>query len=157
MKKFNSIILSLLLLVNITSCGYQFRGATEVNFVSISIDGGSPSFLKILKKQFKQSGVKVQERNSEKTLEITNDTFSKKILSLSAAGKVREYQVNYKISFRFKSQDSEWSDSINLEANRDFTYDDKNIIAKTEEESRLIKGMQEQLIRSIVNQISVLK
>ena len=157
MKKFNSIILSLLILVNITSCGYQFRGATEMNFVSISIDGGSPSFLKILKKQFKQSGVKVQERNSEKTLEITNDTFSKKILSLSAAGKVREYQVNYKISFRFKSQDSEWSDSINLEANRDFTYDDKNIIAKTEEESRLIKGMQEQLIRSIVNQISVLK
>ena len=157
MKKFNSIILSLLILVNITSCGYQFRGATEVNFVSISIDGGSPSFLKILKKQFKQSGVKVQERNSEKTLEITNDTFSKKILSLSAAGKVREYQINYKISFRFKSQDSEWSNSINLEANRDFTYDDKNIIAKTEEESRLIKGMQEQLIRSIVNQISVLK
>ena len=157
MKKFNSIILSLLILVNITSCGYQFRGATDVNFVSISIDGGSPSFLKILKKQFKQSGVKVQERNSEKTLEITNDTFSKKILSLSAAGKVREYQVNYKISFRFKSQDSEWSDSINLEANRDFTYDDKNIIAKTEEESRLIKGMQEQLIRTIVNQISVRK
>jgi len=157
MKKFNSIILSLLLLVNITSCGYQFRGATEVNFVSISIDGGSPSFLKILKKQFKQSGVKVQERNSEKTLEITNDTFSKKILSLSAAGKVREYQINYKISFRFKSQDGEWSNSIDLEANRDFTYDDKNIIAKTEEESRLIKGMQEQLIRTIVNQISVRK
>ena len=157
MKKFNSIILSLLLLVNITSCGYQFRGATDVNFVSISIDGGSPSFLKILKKQFKQSGVKVQERNSEKTLEITNDTFSKKILSLSAAGKVREYQINYKISFRFKSQDGEWSNSIDLEANRDFTYDDKNIIAKTEEESRLIKGMQEQLIRTIVNQISVRK
>ena len=60
MKKFNSIILSLLILVNITSCGYQFRGATEMNFVSISIDGGSPSFLKTLKKQFKQSGVKVQ-------------------------------------------------------------------------------------------------
>jgi LPS-assembly lipoprotein len=157
MKKFNSIILSLLLLVNITSCGYQFRGATDVNFVSISIDGGSPSFLKILKKQFKQSGVKVQERNSEKTLEITNDTFSKKILSLSAAGKVREYQINYKISFRFKSQDGEWGNSIDLEANRDYTYDDKNIIAKTEEESRLIKGMQEQLIRTIVNQISVRK
>ena len=157
MKKFNSIILSLLILVNITSCGYQFRGATEMNFVSISIDGGSPSFLKTLKKQFKQSGVKVQERNSEKTLEITNDTFSKKILSLSAAGKVREYQINYKISFRFKSQDGEWGNSIDLEANRDYTYDDKNIIAKTEEESRLIKGMQEQLIRTIVNQISVRK
>ena len=157
MKKFNSIILSLLLLVNITSCGYQFRGATEVNFVSISIDGGSPSFLKILKKQFKQSGVKVQERNSEKTLEITNDTFSKKILSLSAAGKVREYQINYKISFRFKSQDGEWSTPINIESNRDYTFDDKNIIAKTEEELRIVKSMQERLIRTIVTQLSVHK
>ena len=157
MKKFNSIILSLLLLVNITSCGYQFRGATEVNFVSISIDGGSPSFLKILKKQFKQSGVKVQERNSEKTLEITNDTFSKKILSLSAAGKVREYQINYKISFRFKSQDGEWSTPINIESNRDYTFDDKNIIAKTEEELRIVKSMQERLIRTIVTQVSVKK
>mgnify|MGYP006129082577 CR=1 FL=1 len=157
MKNFYSFIISLLLLVNISSCGYQLRGTEEVNFESISIDGGSSSFVKILKKKFKQSGVKVQEKNSEKILEITNDTFTKKILSLSSAGKVREYQINYKISFRFKSQDGEWSNSINLEAIRDFTYDDKNIIAKTEEETRLVKGMQDQIIRTIVTQISVLK
>ena len=40
---------------------------------------------------------------------------------------------------------------------RDYTYDDKNINAKTKEEARLIIGMQEQLIRRMVTQISVSK
>ena len=67
-EKISIVLYYLLLLANISSCGYQLRGAKEVNFESISIDGGSPSFVKILKKKFKQSGVKVQERNSEKIL-----------------------------------------------------------------------------------------
>ena len=157
MKKFNSFILLLIILVNVTSCGYQLRGSEGMNLESISIDGGSSDFVKVLKKKFKQSGVKVQEKNSEKSLEITSDIFTKKILSLSATGKVKEYQINYKISFRFKSQAGEWGNSINIEATRDFTYDDKNIIAKTEEESRIIKGMQKQLIRTIFTQISVIE
>jgi len=157
MKKFYSLILLLLLFFNISSCGYQLRGTEGVTFESISIVGGSSSFVKVLGKRLKQSGVKVQVKNSEKSLEITNDTFTKKILSLSSAGKIREYQINYKISFRFKSQAGEWSNEINLEANRDFTYDDKNILAKTEEETRLIVGMQRQLIRTMITQISVLK
>jgi LPS-assembly lipoprotein len=157
MKKFNSFILLILLLLNISSCGFQPRGINVVNFETISINGGSSSFTKLLKKKFKQSGVKIQEKNSEKTLEITNDTFSKKILSLSATGKVREYQINYTASFRFKSKDKEWGDLITLDVSREFSFDDKNIIAKTKEESRLIKGMKDQIILTIVNQISVIK
>ena len=59
--------------------------------------------------------------------------------------------------FRFKSKNGQWGTSSNIETTRDYTYDDKNIIAKTKEETRLIKGMQEQLIRTIVTQISVTK
>ena len=94
---------------------------------------------------------------STKKLTKHHGNFSKKILSLSAAGKVREYQINYKILFRFKSQDGEWSTPINIESNRDYTFDDKNIIAKTEEELRIVKSMQERLIRTIVTQVSVKK
>ena len=61
------------------------------------------------------------------------------------------------MSFRVKLNNGEWGDPINIETIRDYTYDDKNIIAKTEEESRLIEGMQEQLIRTIVTRISVSK
>lgn len=157
MKKIYSFIFLILLTVNMTSCGYKMRGSEKMNFSSISIDGGSASFTKILKKRFKQSGVKIDSKNSEKKLEIVDDKFSKKILSLSSAGKVKEYQIAYTVIFRIKSKDEEWGSPINIQTNRDYTYDDKNIIAKTEEEARLIKGMQKQLIRTMVTQISVSK
>ena len=157
MKKFNSFILLLIILVNVTSCGYQLRGSEGMNLESISIDGGSSDFVKVLKKKFKQSGVKVQEKNSGKSLEIINNNFSRKILSLSSGGKVKEYQINYKVVFRIKTRDGEWSAPINIEIDRDYTFDDKNIIAKTEEELRILKNIQEQLIRTIVTQLSVQK
>jgi LPS-assembly lipoprotein len=157
MKKIFSFILLLLLTANISSCGYQIRVAQEVNFKSISIDGGSANFTKAIKKKFKQSGVQIKINGAEKCLEIVNDGFAKEILSLSSKGRVKEYEINYKVTYRVKLQDGAWSSPIEIETNRDYTFDDTNIIAKTEEESRLIKGMQDQLIRTIVTQISVSK
>ncbi len=157
MKKILKYIFLIFISLSIVSCGFQLRGSDKLNFETISIVGGSPEFTKLLKKRFKQSKVKIETKNAQKSLEITNDTFSKKILSLSSSGKVKEYQITYKVSFRVKLNNGEWGDLINIETIRDYTYDDKNIIAKTEEESRLIEGMQEQLIRTIVTRISVSK
>jgi len=154
-KKFKYIFL-ILILTSIAACGFQLRGSSDkLNFESISIDGGSSGFTKLLEKRFKESKVEIKSKDAQKNLEITNDTFSKKILSLSSSGKVKEYQIKYKVTFRIRLKKGEWGDPINIETIRDYTYDDKNIIAKTEEESRLIKGMQEQLVRTIVTHISV--
>lgn len=157
MKKFYTFILLLLFLTNFISCGYQLRGVDGLNFKSVSIVGGSPGFTKLLKKKFKQAGVKLQKENSGKNLEIINDNFSRKILSLSSGGKVKEYQINYKVVFRIKARDGEWSAPINIEIDRDYTFDDKNIIAKTEEELRILESIQERLIRTIVTRLSVQK
>ena len=157
MKKIINFILLLLLVATITSCSFQLRGVQEINFKSISIDGGSTSFANALKRKFRQSGVKINTNDAERSLEIVNDSFKKEILSLSSKGRVKEYEITYKVSYRIKFQDGEWGSPINIETNRDYTFDDTNIIAKTEEESRLLKGMREQLIRTIVTQISVSK
>ncbi len=157
MKKIFKYILLVFIAISISACGFQLRGSDKLNFETISITGGSIEFAKLLKKRFKQSKVKIVPKNAQKNLEITNNAFSKKILSLSSSGKVKEYQITYKVTFRIKPNEGEWGEPINIETIRDYTYDDKNIIAKTEEESRLIEGMQEQLIRTIVTHISVSK
>jgi len=157
MNKIFSFILIFLLAANLASCGYNLRGVQEINFESISIDGGSAGFVKDLKRKFRQSGVKINTSKAEKSLEIVHDSFKKEILSLSSKGRVKEYEITYRVTYRVKSKDGTWGSPINIETNRDYTFDDTNIIAKTEEESRLIKGMREQLIRTIVTQISVLK
>jgi len=157
MKKILRFILLLILTSSFISCGYQLRGAQEVSFKTISINGGSKKFTNILKKKFNQSGVLINALDSEISLEIINDNLSKEILSLSSKGKVREYQIVYRVTYRVKTKVGEWGSPVKIETSRDYTFDDANIIAKTEEELRIIKGMQDQLVRTMVTQISISK
>jgi len=157
MKKILRFILLLILTSSFISCGYQLRGAQEVSFKTISINGGSKKFTNILKKKFNQSGVLINAVDSEISLEIINDNLSKEILSLSSKGKVREYQIVYRVTYRVKTKVGEWGSPVKIETSRDYTFDDANIIAKTEEELRIIKGMQDQLVRTMVTQISISK
>jgi outer membrane lipopolysaccharide assembly protein LptE/RlpB len=46
---------------------------------------------------------------------------------------------------------------ITIEASRTYTYDDADILAKDEEEKRLVSGMEDQLIKTMATQLSLSK
>jgi LPS-assembly lipoprotein len=139
------------------ACGFQLRGSIEADFKSIYVYGGSEGLNKHLIKRFKQSGIKIEESNPEKIIEILNDQVNKRILSLSSSGSVKEYELHYSVTYRFKSSESTWSNHINKEVIRDYTYDDNDRVAKELEEKNLVQGMRDEIVRSIVSQISVSK
>ena len=141
----------------LAACGFNLRGSIDADFKSIAIYGGSEGMNKHLTKIFKQNGIKIDLTNPEKTLEILNDRLDKRILSLSSSGSVKEYELIYIISYRYKSLNNEWSSEIKKEVVRDYTYDDDDRIAKELEEKSLVQGMRDQLVRSIVSQITVTK
>ena len=148
----------ILSIISLIACGFQLRGGIEANFESISIDGGSAGFVKQLKKRLRQSSIAVLSSGGEVQLEIVDDLLDKRILSLNSDGRISEYELNYKVSFRVKGQnDSEWGQLINNEVRRQYTYDDENVVAKALEEEKLINGMRDELIRTITAQISLQK
>jgi len=139
----------------IVACGFQLRGSIEADFKTIHVYGGSEGLNKHLIKRFKQSGINIDKNNPEKTLEILYDNLEKRILSLNSSGSVKEYELIYKVSYRFKSLNDTWSDEIIKETTRDYTYDDDNRVAKELEEKDLVQGMRDEITRSIVSQISI--
>ena len=141
----------------LAACGFNLRGSIDADFKSIAIYGGSEGMNKHLTKIFKQNGIKIDLTNPEKTLEILNDRLDKRILSLSSSGSVKEYELHYSVTYRFKSSESTWSNHINKEVIRDYTYDDNDRVAKELEEKNLVQGMRDEIVRSIVSQISVSK
>lgn len=150
--------LMILVIISLIACGFQLRGGIEANFNSISIDGGSAGFVKQLKKRLRQSSIVVLPTGGEVKLEIVDDLLNKRILSLNSDGRISEYELNYKVSYRVKGQnDSEWGQLINNEVRRQYTYDDENVVAKALEEEKLINGMRDELIRTITAQISLQK
>jgi len=149
-------ILGLILIIS--ACGFQLRGDIQANFDSISISGGTSSFNKTLQRKFRQAGITITNASdAEKIVEIIENKFTKTILSLTGTGAVSEYQLDYDVTYRFKSKDDSWNLPITIEATRTYTYDDSYILAKDEEEKRLVSGMEDQLIKTMATQISLSK
>tara|TARA_B100000768_G_scaffold166960_1_gene170722 strand:- start:250 stop:726 length:477 start_codon:yes stop_codon:yes gene_type:complete len=147
-------ILGLILIIS--ACGFQLRGDIQANFDSISISGGTSSFNKILQRKFRQAGISIKNNaQAEKIVEIIVNKFTKTILTLTGTGTVSEYQLDYKVTYRFKSKDAPWNLPVTIEATRTYTYDDSDILAKDEEEKRLLSGMEDQLIKTMAIQISI--
>tara|TARA_B100001094_G_scaffold246202_1_gene242824 strand:+ start:373 stop:855 length:483 start_codon:yes stop_codon:yes gene_type:complete len=150
--------LMMLAIISLIACGFQLRGGIEANFDSISINGGSAGFVKQLKKRLRQSSIAVLPTDGEVKLEIVDDLLNKRILSLNSDGRISEYELNYRVSYRVKGKNnSEWGQLINNEVRRQYTYDDENVVAKALEEEKLINGMRDELIRTITAQISLQK
>ena len=146
------------LILFISACGFQLRGDIQANFDSISISGGTSGFNKTLQRKFRQAGITIASASeAEKIVEIIENKFTKIILTLTGTGAVSEYQLDYDVTYRFKSKDGSWNLPVTIEATRTYTYDDSNILAKDEEEKRLLSGMEDQLIKTMATQISLSK
>ena len=146
------------LILRISACGFQLRGDIQTNFDSISISGGSSNFNKTLQRKFRQAGITIKSSSeAEKIVQILKNDFTKTILTLTGTGLVSEYQLDYTVSYRFKSKDGPWKLPLTIKASRTYTYDDSDILAKDEEEKRLLSGMEDQLIKTMATQISLSK
>ena len=146
------------LILFISACGFQLRGDIQANFDSISISGGTSGFNKTLQRKFRQAGITIASASeAEKIVEIIKNSFTKTILTLTGTGAVSEYQLDYNVIYRFKNKGGVWNLPVTIEATRTYTYDDSDILAKDEEEKRLVSGMEDQLIKTMTTQISLSK
>lgn len=141
----------------LSACGFQLRGMADLSFKSINIQGGNLSLKKDLIKQLKINGVQVLDstEGAELVLELINERSEKRILSLSGGGLVREYELNYQLSFRTRfANDPTWSQVQTLQARRDFSYNDTAILGKAEEEANLNLDMRKDVTRELMRRLT---
>lgn len=158
MQWMRNITLTVLCLTLI-ACGFHLRGASEFAFKSIYVNGLT-QITKPLKKSLTANGVEVIESagTAEMEIDLMKEESEKRILSLSGDGVVREYELYYRVIYRTKSaQETLWSQPQTVEARRDFSYSDANLLAKQNEEKQLNLNMQKDVMNSIVRRLSKLK
>ena len=94
---------------------------------------------------------------AERSLQIMSEVRNKIILSLSGAGRVREYQLQYRVKYRLlTAQGKEVLLPTEIVLTRDMSYNDAYIIAKGEEEQQLYRDMQTDAAQQILRRISLL-
>ena len=150
----------LLLTLALTACGFQLRGMTELSFKNLYLQGSTLSISRDLKQSFKTNGIQLvdQQESAEVFLELLGETNEKRILSLSGGGLVREYELNYKVNFRTREQSSPtWGQVQTVQVRRDFSYDDKVLLGKAEEEARLNTDMRKDAVREVLRRLTAIK
>jgi LPS-assembly lipoprotein len=157
-KTFISIIM--LITLALSACGFQLRGAADLAFKTLYIQGGKLSITRDLTRTLKTNGVQVvgKSEDAELLLELLNESNQKRILSLSGGGLVREFELVYLLNFRVREAGSPtWGPVQTLRGRRDFSYSDSALLGKAEEEARLNADMRNDAIRELLRRLTAIK
>ncbi|MEQ1814417.1 MAG: LPS assembly lipoprotein LptE [Candidatus Nitrotoga sp.] len=174
---FSTILLTLLL----SACGFHLRGQISyaLPFQSITVrafNDFSPIVAE-LKQALQDQGVQIVDApippqpdpmpteqtasapaNANPTqliLHVASETTSKQILSLSRAGRVREFQLNYRVMLRvYDQQQQDWIFPATIDLQRNLPYDDTLVLAKESEEAQLYQEMRHDAVQQIMRQLN---
>ena len=150
-----------LLAILLAGCGFQLRGAATLPFETINIALPDANELR---SQLKR-GIETQTQtrvadveHAQARLFILADAPQKNILSLSSAGRVREFQLVRVLSFRVvDAKNQEFIPATTLRVVREITFDDTRVLAKESEEAQLWRDIQNDLVQQVVRRLTVAK
>jgi LPS-assembly lipoprotein len=153
------LILALGLLLG--ACGFHLRGqgvgSYSLPFQNVYVDGDANSIVVIeLKRSIQASGARLTERATEAdaVVQILRESRERIVMSLSGAGKVREYQVRLRLSFRASDgKDKEFIAPAEITLNRSYAFDDAQTLAKETEENLLYRDMQSDAAQQIMHRL----
>ncbi len=149
---------SVLACLLLAACGFQLRGTASLPFETIYIPNSTTGIALDLKRNIRSgtnARVLEEAKGAEAQLQFTEESRRKEILSISAAGRVSEYRLVYRVAFRVS--DGKGGDFLPLSTvmlTRDMTYDDAQVLAKETEEQLLFRDMQFDMVQQIMRRIS---
>lgn len=155
--------LVLLFALILSSCGFQLRGGYALPWETLAIQGlpeNSELYFEIKRgiETGSQTKVVSEPKQASATLVVLRNDQHKGILSLSAKGLVREFQLTKSFSYRVqdaKGQTLQPDSQIILQ--REMTFDDEHIFAKEAEEALIWREMQTDLVRQLLRRLAAYK
>ena len=143
------------MLTALAGCGFHLRGPKPLDFATLHISASHYSTLgTALRRQVELSGsttVVEDPARAEVRLQILTSERTREILSITAIGKVREYELSQRIRFRLIDRENkELLPPVNLIARREYTFDDEQVLGKEQEEALLYRDMETDLVRQIM-------
>ena len=147
-----------LLALALSGCGFQLRGTADLPFDTVYVPNATSGIALDLARNLRAgSNVKLVDdaKQAEAILEFTGETRAKEILSLTGAGRVREFRLRYRVGFRVHDgKGNDYVPQSTLELTREVTYNDADVLAKESEEQLLYRDMQGDMVQQIMRRLS---
>jgi LPS-assembly lipoprotein len=150
----------LLIAMTLSACGFQLRGQAAIPFQTVHVEApGFSAFANDLERAIR-SGSKariVESRDqADAVVQILGELQEKHILSLSGGGRVREFELRYRVAYRLTDRaGTDLASPGEIVLRRDMTYDDTLVLAKESEEALLFRDMRTDAVRQMLRRLSV--
>jgi LPS-assembly lipoprotein len=153
---------ALLVALTIAGCGFRPRGEMILPFSSLFLAGPTASpVLNDVRRALESSGktrVVAKREEAPVMLEILSDAQEKVILSLSSAGRVREFQLRHRVVFRLsQTQEEAAKPPDEILITRTVSFNDAEIISKEKEAELLFREMQNDAVDNILRRLAAAK
>jgi LPS-assembly lipoprotein len=146
------------LCITLASCGFQLRGPATLPFDTLYVQAAPTSqFATQLRRVIGASGrtrVTSKAEEADAMLQVLNEVREKEILSLSAGGRVREFQLRYRVSYQLIDKNKGvLVPPGEIVLRRDFAFNDQDQISKESEEALLYRDMQTDAVQQLLRRV----
>lgn len=150
--------LAVVLALALAGCGFQLRGTADLPFETVFVPGATSGVALDIKRNI-QSGTRTRVvddiQSAEAVLQFLQEVREKHILSLTGTGRVREFQLRYRVGFRLHDgKGGEFLPANTIELTRDVTYNDAEVLAKETEEQLLYRDMQFDMVQLVMRRLA---
>lgn len=155
-----ALVIAILFAMTLSSCGFQLRGQVAVPFQTLFVETpGYSAFANDLERAIRSGSstrIVANRGEAEAVLKILGEAQEKHILSLSSAGRVREFELRYRVAYRLTDKESvDIAPPGEITLRRDMTYDDTQVLAKESEEALLYRDMKADAVQQMLRRLSV--
>ena len=155
-------LLALTCLCLLAACGFHLRGDMGLPFAKMYVSG-DPSHPTVGQlRQYLSTTPRLQlvakPEDAEANLQVLDEQREKIISALSSAGRVREYELRLRVSFRLTDDKAnELIPPSEIALFRLVSYNDTQILSKGEEEALLYTDMQKDVVQQILRRVATAK
>jgi LPS-assembly lipoprotein len=153
-------LITVLLALLVAACGFQLRGAQPLPFSSLYI-AENWELGAMLRRNIRALGstqLAEAPQQAQAIFTLIGEAREKNILSLSATGRVREYQLRYRLAFRVHDlKGKEFIAPTEIVLVRDISFSDERVLAKEQEEALLYRDMQNDMAQQILRRMAAVK
>lgn len=155
-------VLVLSVVVLLAACGFKLRGAVDLPFETVFVDGMPYSAFTGELKRGIASGSRTRvmdvAKGAQAVVVLIGESQERAILAVSGGGRVRELQLRYRINFRVHdNRGQNWLPPSEILILRDMTYDDSQVLAKEGEAQALFKEMQSDAVQQVLRRIQAIR
>ncbi len=149
------------LALSLAGCGFALRGSYELPYQGIFVAAPSTSAVaSLVRRELANTSSKSvpTAKAADAELNISVERRDRQILSLSGAGRVREYELKFLVQYQFtESNGRVLIPTSEIQLTRILAYDDSLIIAKQQEEALLYTDMEKDAVGQILRRMVAVK